>query len=212
MLQLIPKIPAYKVFRQFGFPALLPLNLTVSLTYKCNSRCKTCNIYRKDVPEFSKEEFEKTFHSLGRSPYWLTLSGGEPFLRKDIVEICKSAYRNCRPRIINIPTNGILCDVIPERVKQIAMNSPDTQIIINLSLDEIGEKHDEIRNVKGNFTRASKTFQRLNIRMFFRIPGFKILKPITEFIQLGSFRLDLFRGGQSFCLRFFYLDHKFLPN
>ncbi len=149
------------MFRQFGFPKLYPLNLTVSVTYQCNSRCKTCNIYKKSVSEFTLEEFESTFRSIGSVPYWLTVSGGEPFLRKDIVDICRSAYENCQPGIINIPTNGILCDIIPEKVEHIVQNSPDAEIIINLSIDEIGEKHDEIRNVKNNFLKTIKTFKRL---------------------------------------------------
>lgn len=161
MIQLIPRIPAYKMFRQFGFPRLYPLNLTISVTYGCNSRCRTCNIYKNKVPEFTLEEFEKTFRSIGTSPYWMTMSGGEPFLRGDIVDICKSAYDNCHPSIINIPTNGILSDRIPERVKQIAQYASDADIIINVSIDEIGERHDEIRNVRGNFNKAVETFRRL---------------------------------------------------
>jgi MoaA/NifB/PqqE/SkfB family radical SAM enzyme len=140
---------------------MLPLNLTVSLTYRCNSRCKTCNVYQKEVSEFTLEEFDKTFKSLGPAPYWITMSGGEPFLRKDIVDICKSAYMNCTPKIINIPTNGILSEVIPEKVKQIVENSPGAEIIVNLSFDEVGEKHDEIRMVKNNFVKAKKTFEAL---------------------------------------------------
>ena len=161
MIQLIPKIPAYQMFRQFGLPKLLPLNLTVSLTYRCNSRCSTCNIYEKKTKEFTLEEYERTFRSIGHGPYWFTMSGGEPFLRKDIVDICKSAYDNCKPKIINIPTNGILCNIIPERVDQIVRNSPEAEIIINLSFDEIGERHDKIRNVEGNFKKAKQTFDDL---------------------------------------------------
>ena len=161
MIRLIPKIPAYQMFRHFGFPKMLPLNVTVSLTYRCNSRCKTCNVYEKEVSEFSLEEFDKTFKSLGPAPYWITMSGGEPFLRKDIVDICKSAYEKCKPKIMNIPTNGILTEVIYERVKQIAMNSPETHLIINVSIDHLGKKHDEIRNVKNNFLRAIETLEKL---------------------------------------------------
>jgi len=149
------------MFRQFGLPKLLPLNLTVSLTYRCNSRCRTCNIYEKKAKEFTLEEYEKTFRSIGHGPYWFTMSGGEPFLRNDIVDICKSAYDNCKPKIINIPTNGILCDIIPKRVEQIVRNSPEAEIIINLSFDEIGERHDEIRNVEGNFKKTEQTFDDL---------------------------------------------------
>ncbi|MFP4083241.1 MAG: radical SAM/SPASM domain-containing protein [Candidatus Aminicenantes bacterium] len=162
MIQLIPKITAYQMFRQFGFPRLYPLNLTVSVTYRCNARCRTCNVYQKKVREFSLEEFEKTFESLGSHVFWLTLSGGEPFLRKDIVDICRSAYQNCRPKIINIATNGILSDFITESVERIVQNSPKSLIIVNLSVDEIGEKHDDIRGVKGNYKKALKTFRALN--------------------------------------------------
>ncbi len=160
-MQLMAKIPAYQLFRKFGFPKLYPLNLTVSVTNRCNSRCRTCFVYQKEVSEFTLEEFEKIFQSIGSSLYWLTLSGGEPFLRKDIVDICGSAYENCRPRILNVATNGILSEFIASSVDQIVKNSPKAEIIINLSLDEIGEKHDQIRNVKGNFDKAVETLKRL---------------------------------------------------
>ena len=161
MIQLIPKILSYQMFRRFGFPRLLPLNLTVSVSYRCNSKCKTCNVYKRKVEEFTFEEFDKVFQSIGTAPYWVTISGGEPFLRKDIVGICKSVYLRLRPKIINIPTNGILSNIIPSRVEKIAANSPDSQIIVNLSLDAIGEEHDEIRNVKNNYVQALKTYNAL---------------------------------------------------
>ena len=59
-------------------------------------------------------------------------------MRNDIVEICRSAYINCRPKILNIPTNGILSEVIYKKVAEIVQNLPEVQIIVNLSLDEIG--------------------------------------------------------------------------
>jgi MoaA/NifB/PqqE/SkfB family radical SAM enzyme len=93
--------------------------------------------------------------------YWFTLSGGEPFLRNDIVEICRSVHDNCKPGIINIPTNGILYDVIPQKVKDILEVCPDSQIVVNVSMDGIEEQHNEIRGVKGNFERAMKTYKAL---------------------------------------------------
>jgi len=161
MILLIPQIPAYKLFRRFGFPKMLPLNLTVSLTNRCNSRCLTCRVYDRPVAEFSPDEYARTFRSLGRRPYWVTMSGGEPFLREDIVEICGSAYDLCRPRIINIATNGLLSEVISERAAEIARRAPKSEIIVNLSLDGVGEEHDAIRRVKNNFERALTTFRKL---------------------------------------------------
>lgn len=216
MIQLIPKIPAYQMFRKFGFPKLYPLNLTVSITYRCNARCKTCNVYQKKVSEFALEEFEKTFQSIGPGLYWLTVSGGEPFLRKDIVDICRSIYENCKPRIINIATNGILSELISERVEQIVQNSPDSEIIINLSIDEIGTKHDEIRNVNDNYTKTIETFKKLkklnysnltigihtvisryNVHNFFEIyEELNRLNPDSYITEIAEERVELGTIGQ----------------
>jgi len=171
MYEILSKIPQYKLFRKYNYPKILPLSLTVSVTYKCNSRCKTCNVWKKKVNEFSLDEFDKTFESIGTSPYWLTISGGEPFLREDIVEICDSGYKHFKPGIINIPTNGILYNKIPARVEEIIKNCPETQVIINLSIDGIGEKHDNIRNVKNNFEKTLKTFDALRS---FEYPNFSL--------------------------------------
>jgi MoaA/NifB/PqqE/SkfB family radical SAM enzyme len=155
------RIVGYKMFRSLGWPRMLPLNLTVGLTYRCNSKCKTCNIWRRESSnELSAGEFDEVFRKIGGA-YWFTLSGGEPFLRNDIVEICRSVHDNCKPGIINIPTNGLLCDVIPGRVKEILEVCPDSQIVVNVSMDGIGEQHDEIRGVRGNFERAMKTYKAL---------------------------------------------------
>ena len=45
MLKVVFKTPLYKSFRRFGFPKVMPINYTVSVTNRCMSRCKTCNIY-----------------------------------------------------------------------------------------------------------------------------------------------------------------------
>ncbi len=107
------------------------------------------------------EEYSKIFASLGRAPYWATISGGEPFLRPDLAEICQALYNYCRPSIINIPTNGLLLDRIPNVVEDIVRNCPESQIIINLSLDGVGEEHDQIRQIKGNFQKALSTYNAL---------------------------------------------------
>jgi len=161
MLGVLLKIPLYRAFRRWGAPRLLPLNVTVSVTYRCNSRCRTCNVWRKQSEELTTEEWDRVFASLGRAPYWFTISGGEPLLRRDVVEICRSAYQHCHPAIINIPTNGLLPDLITERVEEIARSCPRSQIIVNVSLDGWGEQHDAIRSVPGNFRRTMETYRRL---------------------------------------------------
>ena len=149
------------MYRSFGFPKLMPMNYTISALYTCNSRCKTCNIWKKKAENLTIDEYKVIFKKLGKSPYWITISGGEPFLRKDLVELCRIIYRYSKPKIINIPTNGILTDKIVEDVKTIVKDCPKAQIIINLSIDGIGKQHDEIRQVPGNYTKIIRTFKKL---------------------------------------------------
>jgi MoaA/NifB/PqqE/SkfB family radical SAM enzyme len=158
MLEILPKIPVMQASYALGKPLALPLNLTISVSYRCNSRCKTCNVWQRPNDDFTIEEYEKTFESLGDAPYWFTFSGGEPTLRKDLPEMVGAAYRHCRPGIINIPTNGIQYKIIPERVERVLQAAPGSEVVINLSLDGVGEKHDIVRGVKGNFEHSMRTF------------------------------------------------------
>jgi MoaA/NifB/PqqE/SkfB family radical SAM enzyme len=111
--------------------------------------------------DFTLTEYKKLFYSIGKSPVWTTFSGGEPFLRRDISAIIISFYQICRPKVINIPTNGILTDKIVRNVKSICEKCPKAQIIINISIDAIGEQHDKIRNVPDNYYNALITFKKL---------------------------------------------------
>jgi MoaA/NifB/PqqE/SkfB family radical SAM enzyme len=110
--------------------------------------------------ELTIDEWGKVLASFGRAPYWFTISGGEPLMYPHIVELAQLAYEHCRPGIINIPTNAIL-PIIPERVERIARSCPDSHLIINLSLDGIGDKHDHIRGVKGNFQKFEERLEQL---------------------------------------------------
>ncbi len=161
MTKVLPQLPALKASYLTGHVLTLPVNITVSVSYRCNSRCKTCNVWLLPNDDFTLEEWQRAFQSLGDAPYWFTFSGGEPTLREDLPDMVESAYRHCRPGIINIPTNGILDRVIPPRIERILQVAPKSEVIINLSLDAVGEKHDEIRGVRNNWSRAMSTYRQL---------------------------------------------------
>jgi MoaA/NifB/PqqE/SkfB family radical SAM enzyme len=144
-----------------GHVIRLPVNITVSVSYRCNSRCKTCNVWLLPNDDLTLVEWDRVFESLGTAPYWFTFSGGEPTLRKDLPEMVASAYRHCRPGIINIPTNGIQHKVIPGRIERVLEAAPKSEVIINLSLDGIGLKHDAVRGVRSNWDHAMKTYAAL---------------------------------------------------
>lgn len=160
MAGVLARIPLFKAYRRFGWPKMLPLNITLSPSPKCNSRCLTCNIWMKRENELNLEEWDKVLASLGQAPYWFTISGGEPLMYPGVVELAQMAYKHCRPGIINIPTNAILPS-IPDRVERIAASCPESQLIINLSLDGVGEKHDFIRGIAGNFEKFEERLGQL---------------------------------------------------
>mgnify|MGYP005857196307 CR=1 FL=1 len=161
LLRLATRLPAYWAFRRFGRPRRLPLSLVVSVCYRCNSRCSTCNVWKRQAQELTLDEWTRVFRKLGRAPYYMTFSGGEPFLREDLAEIVAAACRLCRPAVVTIPTNGLLPARIQAGVEAILAAAPETQIGINLSLDGVGEQHDQIRNVPGNWERALETYRAL---------------------------------------------------
>jgi MoaA/NifB/PqqE/SkfB family radical SAM enzyme len=155
------RVPAYKLMHAFGYPRLRPVNVTISTTFRCNSRCLTCNVYERPVVELTAEEWERVFVALGRSVTWFPFSGGEPFLRPDLVDIIESAYRRCRPKVVNIPTNGTFPDRVVKGVERLTGLFKGTQLVINVSLDAVGERNDAIRGYKKDFELATETFRRL---------------------------------------------------
>ena len=127
MLGLIPKLPLYWAFRTFGWPKIKPFSVVISVSFRCNSKCRTCDVWRKPNDDLTVDEWDKVFASLGRAPFYMTFTGGEPFLRKDLDELVIRAYRHCQPEVITIPTNGMLTDrVVAMTARMIRIAQPST--------------------------------------------------------------------------------------
>ena len=140
-----------------------PYKLTFGITYNCNSRCLTCNIWNNKPAkgELTLEEIQE-FAKKNDSFEWLTITGGEPFLRSDIVQAVRAFYDNCKDLyIVTIPTNS-LCppDLIESKVEQM-LNIGIPRLTITLSLDGYGEVHDRVRGVPGNFEKVMEMARRL---------------------------------------------------
>jgi MoaA/NifB/PqqE/SkfB family radical SAM enzyme len=161
MLELLPKIPLYWSFYHAGWPKMLPFSIVASVSFRCNSKCRTCGVWRMPSDDMSADEWHQVFAHLGHAPFYLTFTGGEPFLRADLHEIVIGGAERCQPGVITIPTNGLLTRRIVTQVDQICAAAVHSQVGINLSLDGIGQEHDDIRQVPGNWERAMQTWQGL---------------------------------------------------
>lgn len=153
-LPILASLASYRVAHATGLGLRLPLNLTVSVTYSCPSRCKTCDIWQKKVDDLSCDEYAKIFRTLDRVPIWVTVSGGDQFIRKDLPEIVRLIRTEIGPSIINIPMNGVITERIFQLLPRIVEESRGSQLVLNLSVDEIGEAHDEIRGAERNFEKV----------------------------------------------------------
>ena len=146
-----------------------------AVTYKCNSRCKHCNIWRiyKNNPddinkelklEEIKEMFEKSQYLKHLQGFSLT--GGEPFLREDFVDLCGFFIEKYPDAIIGIPTNALLPNLIVDKLEEIVDEyKPKNSISVGISIDGIGKTHDEMRGMSGGYGRALKLIELLNARL-----------------------------------------------
>ena len=140
---------------------ILPEYVTFFVTNRCNCRCKHCFFWKelnKTKDELTLEEIRRISKSMGRFSV-LSLTGGEPFLRKDLFEIIKAFYANNKIKHLVLPTNGTIdARGLAEKVLK---ECPKLKVRIFVSMDDIGEKHDKIRNLKGVFSNAITNFKRL---------------------------------------------------
>lgn len=160
-----------------------PLKLNLCLTYWCQYRCKTCNIWqRKPADELTTSEIDALIRE-NPGVTWLDLTGGEIFLRQDIDEIFDAIVSGWRRlAVLHFPTNGFLTDRIVSSAERIAGRGP-AQTIVTVSLDGDETLNDEIRGVKGGFKRQVETFKALR-----RIPGVQVVFGVT----LSSFNAGRF--------------------
>ena len=145
-----------------------PIDCVLALTYRCNSRCTMCDIWKmENSPELPVLEFAKLPSSLRD----INLSGGEPFLRQDLAEIVAVVAKACPQARFVISSNGFATELILEQMKKVLKIKPDIGIAI--SVDGIGEMHNEIRGIPGGFDRTIATVKGLkalgmtNLRLAF---------------------------------------------
>jgi len=89
---------------------------------------------------------------------WLAFSGGEPYLRKDLVEIAKVFYQQNSPVFMLFPTNGLLPNLIKDKTEQILKQCKNSVVTVKLSLDGLHGDHDTLRDTPGCFEKTMKTY------------------------------------------------------
>lgn len=137
-----------------------PLGITLNITEKCNLRCKMCYWWKKDLKseELSEAEILRIVEEIKE---WgvnrINLSGGEPLLRKNVVF---KVLALCQEYGIEtgMVTNGMLMDQnIADQLISLGLSR------ISISIDGIGNTHNNIRGINGSYDKAVEAIKMINI-------------------------------------------------
>jgi MoaA/NifB/PqqE/SkfB family radical SAM enzyme len=171
-----------------------PLKLNVALTYWCQYRCKTCNIWqRRPENELTTAEVMQ-FIARTHGVSWLDLTGGEIFLRKDISQLLEAIVTSWdQLLLLHFPTNGFLTDQIVRVCERLPVrNGPE--IVVTVSIDGDEALNDEVRGIRGGYRRQIATFNALR-----QISGIRPVFGMTlSAFNVGHFE-DTFAALQRDC-------------
>jgi sulfatase maturation enzyme AslB (radical SAM superfamily) len=140
-----------------------PTVLIYNCTWVCDARCEMCSNWKHGdrKSDMTLEQLEPVM----KHPFWghvenLNISGGEPTTRNDLPEMVEMFARHLpRMRKIGINTTGLTPHrAIPMLTRIVRFCAEhDLLISVRVSLDGIGDIHDQVRHVKRGFDKATET-------------------------------------------------------
>jgi MoaA/NifB/PqqE/SkfB family radical SAM enzyme len=137
------------------------------ITNRCNSKCKTCDIWcTNETNELSVDEIKKILQSdLIKKSYQhygekfdISLGGGEPFLRKDLNEVCNLIESVYPGSLKTISTNGLASE---EMIGLLRKTNGKFKFKLNISIDGDQETHDKIRGINGSYKKTLNTIEQI---------------------------------------------------
>jgi MoaA/NifB/PqqE/SkfB family radical SAM enzyme len=128
-----------------------PSYCTYLVCDRCNARCGMCDSWRMPRGvELTPDQVGKVFGKLGALDA-VRLTGGEPFLRGDLLEVAEAVMRASAPGVLHVTTNGSF----PERIERFARDlSRPRRLHVMISFDGMPAVHDASRGRKVSFERA----------------------------------------------------------
>jgi MoaA/NifB/PqqE/SkfB family radical SAM enzyme len=150
-------------------------HVTLFVTARCNSACKTCFYWRRlngPGPEMSIDEITTLAPQL-RGVVWLAITGGEPFLRSDLADILRIMVADARPAYLTLATNGSFPDRIGPTLLPVLTARRRLPVTVSVSLDGLGKLHDSLRGLEGGFDKACGSIKELR-RLQAGYPGLRL--------------------------------------
>lgn len=153
----------WKALRYMFVPRPWPLERPVVVQFPindiCDSKCQMCNIWQQKLDrQVSVDQARRVFSSpLFRDVVAVGLNGGEPTLRRDLADLGDALF-SALPNLqqISLITNGLNARRAIDRISELgaATKAHGGRLDVMVSLDGVGEVHDLVRGVPGNFEQA----------------------------------------------------------
>jgi MoaA/NifB/PqqE/SkfB family radical SAM enzyme len=126
-----------------------PLNITLELTRRCNAKCDYCNHWKEQRQ--TEQEIVDFVAIVNRfNPFSVTICGGEPFMRKDALDVIRAVKNVPGWRYVSIITNGWFLS--EDRAQKLLDTGIDQ---INISLNWPDVRQDDDRKLPGLFKKIS---------------------------------------------------------
>jgi Fe-coproporphyrin III synthase len=125
------------------------------VTSVCNEKCRHCFYWEElnQRGDLTFLEIEKISATMPRvTDLWL--SGGEPFMRKDLPEILEAFYKNNKIEWVNLPTNGMFEERTHQWLDRVLSRCQNLHIDLNISMDGFEQTHERIRGVPGCYRKT----------------------------------------------------------
>ncbi|MGH9774410.1 MAG: radical SAM/SPASM domain-containing protein [Candidatus Acidiferrales bacterium] len=127
----------------------VPLSTHLDVTYRCNERCDHCYLDHDDHGEMTTAEIKDLLEQMAEAGvFYLTLSGGEPLLRRDCFEIIE--YARALAFSVKLKTNAVLIrEKEAQRLR--ALGVEQVQISVYSHRPEV---HDGITRLPGSLRKT----------------------------------------------------------
>lgn len=146
-----------------GVPAR-PSWCTFLVCYRCNARCTMCDSWRvKPGQELTASQIDDVFANVGRLDV-VRLTGGEPFLRDDMLAIARAVIARSQPLVLHVTTNGSFPDRVAAFVDGLRSDGEGKRLAFMVSLDGMPEEHDRNRGADVTFELALESVRALAAR------------------------------------------------
>jgi radical SAM protein with 4Fe4S-binding SPASM domain len=141
-----------------GAQVPLPTEAIVSVTNRCDARCRMCNIWQLDRQELmTAGDYRRVLPNTLQN---VNITGGEALLRPDIVEVASAIYEASGGARVILATNGFRPQRTLATLREIRTRIPDLGVAV--SIDGSQATHDRMRGVPGAYDRAVETVKALN--------------------------------------------------